>query len=66
MLPKQKGKYQPSHKLFTMVPFLQGMPGQWWHKAGGSDQPMSGLTQGPLHKMEPILDMKERKLNSRL
>jgi hypothetical protein len=37
-----------------MVWSLQEKLVQWWHKACGSDQPISDVTLGPLHKMEPL------------
>jgi hypothetical protein len=42
--------------LSATMYYLQDMLVQWWHKAYGSNQQISDLTQGPLHKIKYTLN----------
>lgn len=55
MVSKRKVNTHPaSNPCSKMVSCLQDMLEQRWHTSSGSNQPISDLTQGPLHEMEPV------------
>lgn len=44
---------QPQTFSSTKVSCLQNTLGQWWHRACENNQPISDMTEGPFHEMEP-------------